>query len=805
MGQTVNLGVNLLTSLPAEVGRLANLTRLDLSGNRLTSLPAEVGRLTRLTTLFLDNNPDLIDPPPEIAAQGTAAVLAYLAAKLEEGGREEWVSKLLVVGQGGVGKTALLRALRGEPFIEGDAATKGIDIGALELPYPSRDGVAMQLTTWDFAGQEINHATHQFFLTNRSLFLLAWNSRQGYGQGRIEYWLDTIHARAPESPVLIVATHNDLWPPDIPLDDLRQKYPRIIGQCAISSKSGDGIPKLRATIAAVAAGLPLMGERWPSRWLDAANALRGLADRENCITATRLRAAIAEHGVTGSAAGTLARWLHELGDLLYFQENESLRDLVLLRPRWVTEAISRVLSDEGVKRNIGIFTRDDMERLWADIEPSLREHLLNLMEEFDLSYRTRENREISLVVELLQLDPPDYRTPWEAIARRPDCKEISMKFDLAPSNLPAGVPTWFIARQHRFTTHTHWRHGALFADGPAREHLGLLRAYTQERYLHLAVRGPFPQTFFTLLQDGLETTLKRFPGLPIVRKVPCAGRHEQPCEHEFVLDHLQRAITKTPPVLEIRCPVAFEQVSIAQLLFGIPWRFRDDQEDRLKRLETVIAEDHVEVLAGIADLRSLGAKTLVELREQRALIEREFTRLFRRDQRFEESHCPNVFTLRPSETSTWRAKLVGQPFALQLYCQAPGHWHPVGKPYKVSQSAQWLRTLAPHVRRLTQALQYAAPLLAPGIGYVAPDIAKVIKDDLELMKALVEKLPKIEDDPDLERADPATRAEGASLRGLRSLLDGLDKTHQWGGLRKMLTPEDDYLWLCSDHATEYDR
>jgi Leucine-rich repeat (LRR) protein len=56
---------NALTSLPAEIGLLFNLTTLGLCNNALTNLPAEIGNLTNLTILRLCNN-DLINVPPEI-------------------------------------------------------------------------------------------------------------------------------------------------------------------------------------------------------------------------------------------------------------------------------------------------------------------------------------------------------------------------------------------------------------------------------------------------------------------------------------------------------------------------------------------------------------------------------------------------------------------------------------------------------------------------------------------------------------------------------------------------------------------
>ena len=86
----------------------------------------------------------------------------------------------------------------------------------------------MQLGTWDFGGQDLYHATHQFFLTERSLYILVWNARYGYEQGKLYYWLDTIQAKAPNSPVLIVATHIDERPVDIPFEDIQRRYPQVV-------------------------------------------------------------------------------------------------------------------------------------------------------------------------------------------------------------------------------------------------------------------------------------------------------------------------------------------------------------------------------------------------------------------------------------------------------------------------------------------------------------------------------------------------------------------------------------------------
>jgi internalin A len=49
----------------------------------------------------------------------------------------------------------------------------------------------------------------------------------------------------------------------------------------------------------------------------------------------------------------------------------------------------------------------------------------------------------------------------------------------------------------------------------------------------------------------------------------------------------------------------------------------------------------------------------------------------------------------------------------------------------------------------------------------------------------------------------SNRNEGMELRALRQLLDKVDEKQEWGGLKKVLTPEGHYLWLCNEHAEEY--
>lgn len=781
-----------LAIIPETMSKLSNLIQLRLSGNFIEQIPPALGRLRELETLDLTGNP-LVDPPPEIAQHGAKAVTSYLR-EITKRSRRQWISKILVVGEGGAGKTCLLDRLRGLPFNAKTTTTHGMNVSPWQLPHPNLGNVMMTLNCWDFGGQVIYHATHQFFLTNQSLFLVVWNARGDFKQGNLYYWLDTIQALAPDSPILIVATHLDERDTDLPKDDLQRTYRRIVGFHSVSNLDGRGILNLKSAVAKVASELRLMGAEWPANWLDAAEVVRGRT--EHYISATELKTIFSDHKVIGDSAVVLSQRLHDLGDILFFKHDGELKDTVLLDASWVTETISFVLECTDIVN--GVFKREHMEEVWSHIDPTLHNQFLRLMERFDLSYRIPEDPEAkSLVVELLSLNPPDFEESWNAKLQEELCKEVSVKYDLQ-STRPAGIPAWFIARSHRFTLDIHWHFGALLADLPDRRHLALVHSPPNERYVSLKVRGPCPHSFLILLMDGLELTLSRFPGLKIKKTINCPGHESGPCEHEFDYTHLCTAIERNPPVLDIQCPVGLENISVVRLLFGIHWLTRESVMDRIKSLESKSAERHRE--------------TITELRGLCELIQREFTKLFKREQQYNTSHCPCVLTLRMKNPKgpLVLSEILSKAWELQLYCEAPGCWHPTenGR-YIIKEPAKYLRNIAPHVKRLIKVLKIAAPLVHPWIASALPKDRGNIEKDLELMEALVAALPTTDRQQSLlgdrlaQEDFQAHRFEGASLRELRKLLDHVDPSQSWGGLRKLLTPENHYLWLCEKHAIAY--
>lgn len=94
---------------------------------------------------------------------------------LEVGAEEVGEAKLLVLGNGRVGKTQVCRRLRGLQYEENADSTHGITVTS--CPWTGA-GDDQPLNIWDFGGPDIYHGAHALFMKTRAVFLVAWWLRE---------------------------------------------------------------------------------------------------------------------------------------------------------------------------------------------------------------------------------------------------------------------------------------------------------------------------------------------------------------------------------------------------------------------------------------------------------------------------------------------------------------------------------------------------------------------------------------------------------------------------------------------------
>jgi internalin A len=816
---------NGLTALPAEITQLAGLRIMRLEGNALTALPPEIGQLSSLRELWLDNNrltmlprqlADLLtnglllsiernplaDPLPELIGGRTENLAIYLRSL--EDAIAHYEAKILLVGEGNVGKTSLSAALRGKAFVEGLPFTHGIEIWPLALPHPDTS-MDMTLRLWDFGGQEVYRVTHQFFFSPRGLYLVVWNPREGQEHDEVEGWLRRIRLRAVrDARALVVATHCLAGQqPDLDYPRLLQLFPELLaGRFAVDNESGDGIEELKNAIAAQAALLPQMGQLISSRWVAVRQAVADLAQSEPQISFEAFTDICQDHHVYGDEIETLAVLMHEVGQIIYYGDDEGLQDFVVLNPEWLTKAISYVLRDEQTRNAAGELDHRRLREIWQDRTDGpgypVRYHryFLRLMEKFDICYRLGEHH--SLVAQLVPYERPFL--PWDFGSPLPArCRRLSLvcRFgEQAP-----GLMAWLTVQRHPDATGLHWRNGVFLRYR--------ISAYASEALLELRnpdqldlaveVRAPSPDFFFHVVSDTIETLIaSRWPGLKHEMLIPCPASSPggSPCDGLIPVHDL--VVYREEGLNTYLCTTCRIRHDVTALLTGFsPTAAAEPEQDLLTQIASGVAR----IEEGIGQVAGEVAEVADRVRQVLKAVSAEV------------NDCPLLFTLaqiRPQ--GVHRLRVDRQHFRLTLWCEHSDHWHPwAGATYEFDQPQEWLVKISPYANLILTILRSAVPAAAATAGVVmTAEQLKHASSELQLMTVLASELPSLESGTSAawplepSSAQPSAQAQGQAMRAIRTVIFERDPARAFGDMRRVLTAAGDYLWICPDHYGSYD-
>jgi GTPase SAR1 family protein len=389
---------NRLTRLPEGVGQLPRLLELDLQGNQLTEVPGSFAELLErggpkgkpgidAVYVELEGNPGQV---AEVAAKGRETLIAWL--KELRKGTAQPQGKLLLVGEGRVGKSSLLRALQGQAHDANLSTTHGLKIESWPVGQTS-DGNTVSLNCWDFSGQQQMRETHQLFFTAPALYLLVWDPDRSAKESERQLfeWLWLIHQcqrDGARARVLVVATHHhkrDRHRPDNEADLMKYFGPEGAGILAgfesidsddSHAKGRYGIDSIREWVLKEVEREAAFVQRVPLRWEKAVAALQGDHGASPALRWAAFEGLVRRlAGVADLDVRAFARTMHGLGRLVWFEGDAQLSDWVILHPDWLGKAVSYVFekassvgvdTDESTPLGQGLVTRKAMDLLWSN-------------------------------------------------------------------------------------------------------------------------------------------------------------------------------------------------------------------------------------------------------------------------------------------------------------------------------------------------------------------------------------------------------------------------------------------------------
>lgn len=572
--ETLILHNNEISSLPVEIGQLSNLKELYLSSNQLTTLPTTLKQLTNLKVLDLTGNP--LPIPPEILrkTKEPAAILNFYQQVQEQETDYLYEAKLLIIGEGGAGKTSLARKIQ-DPDYElqpNEGSTDGIDI--IQYRFILDNGKEFKVNIWDFGGQQIYHATHQFFLSKRSLYALVADARKE--DTDFYYWLNVVELLSDNSPLLIVKNEKQNIKLDINERQLRGEFTNLRETLATNLADNRGLLEILTSLKHYISNLPHVGTELPKTWVEVREALE--QEQRSYISLDEYLQICRENGFTKREDKLqLSEYLHDLGVCLHFQKDDLLIKTVILKPTWGTDAVYKVLRNPQVTQNLGKFTREDLATIWReDKYATMHSELLRLMINFKLCYEIPSSAGTYIAPQLLSPEQPEYE--WD------ESENLLLRYEY--EFMPKGILTRFIVEIHPWIEQQScvWKTGVVLSKDDARaEVIELYRYHKGE--IQIRVAGKRQRDLLTTIRYELEKIHSSYERLKSKTLVPCncptckgsQTPYFYPLEvlHKF-LDDKQN---------QIQCQISYQMVNVRGLVDDIASELLPSTDAKRRRLE----------------------------------------------------------------------------------------------------------------------------------------------------------------------------------------------------------------------------
>lgn len=561
-----NISNNELKLVSEKIANLPKLNYLNLNNNKLTDISEKIANMESLEDLLLEDNPfDLI--PPEIVARGIHAIRNFFA-ELEEKDYLYEV-KLLLVGQGRVGKTCLSKSLIDKNYIlEDNASTEGINIQRWIVP---KEEISLinsdiqrdfKINIWDFGGQEIYHSTHQFFLTKRSIYLLVTESRKEDSHDDFYYWLNIIQLLGDNSPVVLVLNKCDQPTKELPFKEYKESFNNLVAFHKISLKTGfeEQLSSFKNDILTFATSLPHIGNPLPKVWVDIRLELDELkVAGKNYISREEYLEICKKHYRKEQSALHLSDYFHDLGVILHFQDDIYLKNTVFLNHEWLTSAVYKILDDPIVIDKKGRFNYEDISRIWNNSElKNKTSELISLMKnrKFDLCFELPNGE--YLVPRLLPVDEIEHE--WKTDME-------NTKFELRYKFMPKGILTRLIVKLNLdILNNYYWRYGVILESEGT-------RAFIREKYFEnkitIELNGNNKREYLFYLRKVISEIHKSYNKIKFSEMIPCNCSYCKVTSNPefFPFELLQRYEMNN--ITEIRCNNSLEMVKVSNLTSDI--------------------------------------------------------------------------------------------------------------------------------------------------------------------------------------------------------------------------------------------
>lgn len=366
------------------------------------------------------------------------------------------------------------------------------------------------------------------------------------------------------------------------LDSLRSEFPNILPRVhLVSSKTGHGIADLADHIRQIALAQPGVLMRVPEGYNDLKAALqqRSAGIAKGKAPLAPLPEAFAEcHSALGSddaeAAAQALQLFHSWGYALWFQDVPGLSESIILRPQWLGDVMSAVISASEQAQKALSGGRVGLSAVLRQLErggapPEVAGSLLLLMERFNILMRVDDDT--CIVPAFLPESParawPEMTEESSALAPPPPPGAVRqtavVTLSFFPDTLLVRLQCRLLANQS-LTALESWRTGMVLSRSSQRA-----RARRAGNSLSIVAVGSQPQALAATIVNTLMCLVKEsYPGVAIVDQLfscpACLADDSVVAVHVFSSTRLQAQ--QHAGKHEAECPGCRKRLPVRQLL-----------------------------------------------------------------------------------------------------------------------------------------------------------------------------------------------------------------------------------------------
>lgn len=616
---TLILGNNCFDEIPKSIFNLPKLQMLDFSNKRVVrtnyiarstarhknlikTIPNELLSLENLTQLNLFRNP-IENVPEEIIVEGLEAIKNFIRSKIEADSEEFlYEAKMVVVGRGDVGKTVLTKKLTSPDYsLTNSPTTKGIDILKNPFRFPMKglkNTDNFRFNIWDFGGQEKYDATHQLFITNRSIYLFLTEARAESNYQDVFYWLNTVSVFSDNSPIIVVLSKCDERKKQLPESLYKNKFSNIVKFVDVSCADGyeHTIKNLKAAITQAITQLPQTKLTLSNYWVNIRSELEELSYTKDYISYTEYLAICKKNKLDKTRADFLSEYLNDLGVIIHHKNDLLLKKTVFINTDWCVDGMYKVMDDELVFKNKGKFSNNDLSKIWHEERfENKQPELIQLMCDYNLCFKLTDGSGY-IAPDLLPPDKP-LNIKWNY--------RSTLQFEYRYTFMPAGILSRFIVKSNSYIKDKiYWKYGVVL-------HYDNTEAIIEEDYINsklkVSLKGENKKNLLAIIRMLVSEVHKDFDKankLEFEEMVPCnctkCINSSQP--HFYKFDVLKKFEQK--PIIEIPCEKSSEQVKIKSLINDVQIQSLADYLDTdndLKHFILALLEDIVQKELSLKD------------------------------------------------------------------------------------------------------------------------------------------------------------------------------------------------------------